>query len=228
MSRLIVSPGRLKQAVLRRIVRHSTAGEIDWEERATQLGARSVIDMRHAPGEYDYVTEMQKKIIFPYLKEALHGNETTILDFGCGVGRFTADLARMIQGNALGFDPTRKLIELCRPTGNTGFTSDDGFLETLSAEFDAIWICLVLGGIAENNLARLAGKIEKKLKTGGLLFFVESTGKRTVEGPWRVRTVARYERLFPSVSVQRIGGYYDAGQEISIFAGRKTQDAPHR
>ena len=41
---------------------------LDWDANAAELGAYSVIGGRHAPGDYEYVTERTKEIIYPYSK----------------------------------------------------------------------------------------------------------------------------------------------------------------
>src|SRR5947208_7202047 len=67
-----------------------------WEERAKNHGRRSVLNTSHSEDEYDQVTEMQKREIFPHLVSALKGTEKVVLDFGCGPGRFTGSLASLI------------------------------------------------------------------------------------------------------------------------------------
>lgn len=195
---------------------------IDWDVRAKCLGAYSVINTAHSKEELDYVTHKQKEIIFPYFRAALNGSESNILDFGCGVGRFTTDLANTIKGSAVGFDPTKKLIQLCPKIENIKFTDDAKFFETLEVKFDVIWICLVLGGLSNALVEKLAIQIESNLASNGLLFFIEMTSHENNEGSWQGRSINFYRNLFPSVKVLKVGSYHDAGQEISIFSGRKN------
>ncbi len=218
--RLILSPKKIINILNKRML--AIKNDIQWDSRAEELGEYSVIDNRHSREEFDYVTAMQKKIIYPYLKNSLNGQEKSLLDFGCGVGRFTADLANIINGRAVGFDPTKKLIDLCRADKNVEFISAQNYLEESSECFDVIWICLVLGGISTEKLIDIAKKIINKLNKDGLLILIESTGNGEVEAPWRVRSIEDYEALFQDVNLSKIGKYYDAGQEISIFSGRKS------
>jgi len=71
--------------------------EINWDDRFKKLGVYGLIDTRHPKNELSYVTKEQKRIIFPYFKSMLNGNEMNILDFGCGSGRFTHDLASILR-----------------------------------------------------------------------------------------------------------------------------------
>ncbi|MEI7441714.1 MAG: class I SAM-dependent methyltransferase, partial [bacterium] len=146
--------------------------------------------------------------------------EKNLLDFGCGPGRFTSDLAQIINGKAIGFDPTKGLIDLCKATPNTQFTYVYNFSDS-QILFDVIWICLVLGGLSNEQLAFTVKKLEKVLARHGLIFLIESTSKNQTKGCWKTRTVEYYQNLFHSIPLKKIGEYFDANQEISIFAGRK-------
>jgi hypothetical protein len=92
---LISDPKRIPQVIKQRIL--GAPFVIDWDSRVDELGAYSVIDSRHTPDEYEYVTRRQKEIIYPYFLSNLNGYEQSVLDFGCGAGRFTSDLAEMIN-----------------------------------------------------------------------------------------------------------------------------------
>ena len=198
--------------------------EIEWNSRVNELGAYSVIDTRHAPSEYEYVTKRQKEILFPLLKSQLSGLEKTVLDFGCGPGRFTQDLAEIIKGKAVGTDVTEKLIKLTVPHPDVKFIYAKNFFAENNLKFDIVWVSLVLGGIPDKNLRPILDGIVDSLSPNGLLFLVESTGDEPVEEIWRIRTRDQLCSLFPSIALQTLGTYYDVGQEISILAGRKIEN----
>jgi SAM-dependent methyltransferase len=219
--RLVSHPQRIPQVIKRHILGKPKV--IDWDSRVNELGAYSVIDTRHTPDEYEYVTKRQKEILYPHFLSKLNGDERSVLDFGCGAGRFTADLAEMINGEAIGTDVTQKLINICPANKNVSYICSERFFEENKLTFDAIWVSLVLGGLPDNELSVLAKKIEAAVVQNGLLFLVESTGERYLEGLWRIRTRAQLTSLFPLIQLQHIGSYYDVNQEISILAGRKSQ-----
>ena len=141
--KLVRHPQRIGHAIARRICGKQLS--LDWQTLASDCGGYSVIDSRHPPEEFDYVTKRQKEILFPLLRQLLDGNERTILDFGSGPGRFTGDLAELTQ--------------------------------------------------------------------------------TPVSGAWSIRTRAPLRSLFPSLRLAHVGTYYDAGQEISVLAGRKVAPA---
>jgi SAM-dependent methyltransferase len=194
-----------------------------WEERAIKHGKHAVLNLSHQETEFDQVTVSQKRTLLPLFSSQLLGSERTVLDFGCGPGRFTEDLATAIHGCAVGVDISKELVHLAPPAPNVTFrvvpvevTPGD------SAEFDAVWICLVLGGIPETALKNTVMLLEEVLKPGGLMFLVENTAQKPDGAYWFFRSASYYQTLFPSINLQRISTYTDVSEEISIFAGRKT------
>jgi len=218
--RLFSQPKHIPQ-----VIKHRVFGKpkvIEWDSRADELGAYSVIDTRHSPDEYEYVTKRQKEILYPLFKQQLKGHEQTILDFGCGPGRFTGDLADLTNAKAIGTDITARLIELAPPHPNVEYIHSKTFFDDHCLAFDVIWISLTLGGIPDNELPAITKRIANALIGDGLLFLVESTSETPVEGIWRIRTREQLMSLFPTVRLRHIGSYYDVNQEISVIAGRKA------
>lgn len=208
-------PSKIKGRVLGR-------REFDWNANAAELGAYSVIDGRHSPSDFEYVTKRTKEILYPLVQEQLDGNEKTLLDFGCGPGRFTGDLAEIIDGNAIGVDVTKKLIEIAAPHPRVHFLySEDIFEENLITSFDMVFICCVLGGINDNELTEIASNLVGVLDNDGLLFIIESTAPAPVKDTWRIFTSNEIVGLFPGVDLRPIGVFHDANQERTVFCGRK-------
>lgn len=216
---LFCQPNRIPQVIKNRVF--GVASSIDWDSRADKLGAYSIIDSRHTIDEYDYVTRRQKEIIYPYFLSSLNGYEQSVLDFGCGAGRFTSDLAEMINGKSVGLDITQKLINICPPHEQVKYICDKKFFDNNKLIFDVVWVCLVLGGLTENEIVILAKNIEAVLADNGLLFIVESTGDTYLEDVWRIRTRQQLSSMFPLMQLKHIGTYFDVNQEISVLAGRK-------
>lgn len=194
-----------------------------WRKRARQYSERSVINIGHSEGEVEAVTKMQKETIFPYLKKQLTGREKLILDFGCGPGRFTCDLAAMIQGKAIGVDPIRYLIDLAPKNENVEYRlMKEGVIPVNDASMDVVWICLVLGGITDDDLLRSTMfEIKRVSKMDGLIFLVENTSEKKSGDYWKFRPVKTYQTLFDFIELKHISDYFDLGERISIMAGRK-------
>lgn len=216
---LLRDPKTIPRKIKRRLLRQRT---LDWNANAAKLGAYAVIDGRHPASDYEYVTKRTKEILYPLFQEQLNGTEQTLLDFGCGPGRFTGDLAEMIDGSAIGVDVTKKLIEIAMPHPRVHFLySKNIFEETPITSFDTVFICCVLGGIDNNELPEIANKLVGLLDSEGLLFIIESTGPAPVKDTWRIFTTSEIIGLFPGVDLKLISVFHDAGQERTVFAGRQ-------
>jgi ubiquinone/menaquinone biosynthesis C-methylase UbiE len=201
---------------------HRSLSPMDyWEKRAQTYGKRSVLNIGHTDDEFDEVTTMQKKKILPVLKQQLQGDEKIVLDFGCGAGRFTKELAEIIKGNAIGIDPVKNLIAMASTDFNVEYKiMEEGIIPLDDNSVDIIWVCLVMGGItSEKVLAQTVSEMERVLKTGGMLFLVENTSDKASGQYWKFRTVEFYQHLFPFVKLNYLSDYYDFDERISIMAG---------
>lgn len=117
-----------------------------WSERAKRYGVRGVLNLGHREGEIEEVTQRQKEEIFPHLESALNGTEERILDYGCGPGRFTSALAKLIRGTAVGVDPTQHFLNLAPQSHDVTYhLMRDSVVPQEDKYFDVVWICLVLG-----------------------------------------------------------------------------------
>ncbi len=194
-----------------------------WEKRARQYGKRSVINIGHSEGEVSAITKMQKDTIFPYLSKLLTGREKLILDFGCGPGRFTCDLALMIQGKAIGVDPIGYLIELASQNEDIEYRlMKESNIPVNDASVDVVWICLVLGGVTDDDLLRSTiSEIKRVSKKDGLIFLVENTSEKKSSDYWKFRSVETYQTFFDFIELNHISDYFDLGERISIMSGRK-------
>jgi len=194
-----------------------------WEARATTHGARSVLDLRHSDAELEAVTARQSEILFPLLRDQLEAGDRRLLDFGCGPGRFTARLAELTGGTALGVDPVAHYLELApRATGVEYRHIEGDRIPAGDSSFDVVWICIVLGGIvSRRDLKRTVREIDRVLRPGGLLFMVENTSATRDGYYWRYRSAEDYRRLFPNVALTEISEYVDIDQRMSVLAGRK-------
>jgi SAM-dependent methyltransferase len=135
-----------------------------WEQRVKMFGKRSVLNISHTDAEMKAVTNMQRQEIYPYFRNSLRGNEKLVLDFGCGHGRFTIDLASMISGKAIGTDPIKSWLEMVPKHENVKYKiMKEGEIPLPDTYVDIVWICLVMGGIKENVLGRTVKEIERNI-----------------------------------------------------------------
>jgi ubiquinone/menaquinone biosynthesis C-methylase UbiE len=194
-----------------------------WKKRAKAYGRRSVFDLRHTEEELEAVTRKQGDILFPILEQQLRGDEKLVLDFGCGPGRFTHDLAEMVRGKAVGVDPVKRLLDLAPQYPDVEYrVMKQARIPVETGSVDAVWICIVLGGIvAEKLLQKSIAEIDRVLKNRGLVFLVENTSRQPDTLHWKYRSVEMYQRLFKFVKLKHISDYFDLDERMSIMAGRK-------
>lgn len=212
---------------LRRVAARANQGPFDWkvywEDRAKRYGVRAVYNLSHREEELAEVTTRQKQHLFPLLKQELAGSGLRGLDFGCGPGRFSPELAATLGGHVWAIDPIQSFIDKAPADEQVTYQTFDGL--TIPFEtgfFDVAWVCLVLGGLDDRRLDHTSTELMRVLKPGGLLFLVENTtpGRAHVRH-WHFRAPADYQVLFPRTTLREIGSYLDLVERISIMAGRK-------
>ncbi len=202
----------------------AAAGLQYWTRRTERLGARAVINVEH-PADHDLaaVTEQHRQILLPALAALLDGSERVVCDLGCGAGRFTADFARVIGGRAVGVEPVAALRALAPRADAVSYRglAPDGHLPLADGEADVVVTVTVLGGlVADGELTRTAAEIRRVLRPGGLLFLAESVSRSSRYEHWAPRTLAAYESAFPWADLAEVAQFDDAGDAISVLAGR--------
>jgi ubiquinone/menaquinone biosynthesis C-methylase UbiE len=202
-----------------------------WSERARRFGRRAAVNLAIQDDQMDAETKRVEAELFPMLRGELTSAPRWLLDYGCGWGRFTADLAAEVRAaHTIGYDPTPELIAMARPVPavDVRFVSSpvEEFFETLDVRFDLIWIQAVLGGISNDELPALANRLCAVLSAGGLLFLVEDTHPIGSNNSfWHVREQRYFLELFdaPGVSIRVLGTMPTGfGGTKSIFAVRKN------
>jgi SAM-dependent methyltransferase len=196
-----------------------------WRRRAKRYGKRAVLNLAHSNTEFEVVTNLQKEKIFPYLSQALRGNERFILDFGCGPGRFTLALAEIAQAKVIGIDPIPEFIKIAPTSKDVEYRlmKEDNKIPLLNSSVDVVWICLVLGGLSGSALDKIVLEIKRVLKPDGLLFLVENTSSKPDAEHWKFRSITDYQTLFSEFSLQHLNDYVDLDEQISIMAARRFE-----
>lgn len=202
-------------------------GHAYWKERTRALGARAVVSTDHpdATGLND-VTAGHRAILLPVLAGLLDGSERTLLDLGCGTGRLTADLAALLGtagGRAIGVDPVGDLLALAPAGDATAFRllEADAPLPVDDGAVDVVFTLTVLGGLlGDGELDAMAGEIRRVLRPGGLVFLAESVSGDAAVEHWSPRTIADYAEAFPWAPLREVARFVDAGDPISVLAGR--------
>jgi SAM-dependent methyltransferase len=195
-----------------------------WTRRTEELGARAVVNFHH-PDDRDLeaLTAEHRRVLLPALEALLDGSERVVCDLGCGAGRFTADLAALIGGRAIGVEPVAALRALAPRAPGVSYRGlrRDGRLPLFDDEADVVVTVTVLGGlVAEGELAATAAEVRRVLRPGGLVYLAESVSGSSSYEHWAARTVAAYRSAFPWADLVEVAQFDDAGDPISVLAGR--------
>ncbi len=198
-------------------------GKKYWEHRARKYGKRAVLNIGHSEKEIEEVTQKQKQILYPALRSQLNGTEKIVLDLGCGPGRFTADIAHLIDGKAIGIDPIRRFLKIAPLDARVEYRLlSGGGIPCGDESVDIVWVCLVLGGLTElTELRNSISEIGRVLKRGGLLFLIENTSDKKNSKRWHFRSPEAYCQLIKFAPLKVLSNYEDLGETITVMAGRK-------
>jgi ubiquinone/menaquinone biosynthesis C-methylase UbiE len=188
------------------------------------MGARAVVNATATDEQLAEIGASQRSTMFPILSEMLRGDERLALDFGCGPGRFTAELAGAIGGRAVGVDPVAQLLELAPAHPQVEYRRQSGDRIPLAdAEADVAWICLVLGGITDDgSLQRAVAELERVLRPGGVMLLAECTNSRPDLPYWSYRPVEEYVAMFDSVDLMPRGQYMELDNTVTVLAGQRA------
>lgn len=212
----------------------------EWDTRVESLGVdRAVFHLRHRTSEaLAAITKLQEDAILPVFHGLLGGvpayfeeKDVTLLDFGCGIGRWSPVLHEI--GRTIAVDPTAQFLKYAREHNPLDPPSEyrlyqNGKISMADGEADVVWACMVLSTVLDDvMLAATVAEIDRVLKPGGLMFLVDNTwghGK-PVRSRWSMsRTVAEYQAAFANVApLEEYGHYVDLGETNTIMAGLKVK-----
>lgn len=187
-----------------------------WEARADEHGPEGVGDLSRPLSELAQDTVDEKAGLLPFFRAQMAAPPARVLDFGCGFGRFTNDLAAVATEKAVGVDATPALIAAA--VGNAGdkaeFVVARGKLPFPDGYFDALWVAYVLIHVVGPNKAATAEELLRVLKPGGTIFLTEGvTTWRKGSAHCEFEPYEWYDRHFGGLTPYRRDDVIAAGGE---------------
>lgn len=188
-----------------------------WKKRYEDKGGERTVGHKDWSNE-EYFLYKKKlcRMLIPIIK--LYSNvgcsSTRVLDFGCGIGRFT-DILYRYHSYYLGVDIVK--VALDRAKKQHGEKSDldfrlirDNKLPVKEKEegFDLIWSCVVMQHIVDDSLLqKYFEQFKTILKKQGCVLFVESLEHPHDTSYMCRRTEKDYENLLDSFSVIHLSSF---------------------
>jgi SAM-dependent methyltransferase len=204
-----------------------------WEGRVSRLGPeRAVYHNRRDPATFRQIEAEHQAAILPTLVASLTHEHYTILDFGCGWGRWTPVLADATGCGVLGVDLTAPLIDYAR--GHRAHERvrydtilDDGTIPLSTCGADVIFAFTVLSAITQPAMLDFVlAEWARVLRPGGLVWLVDNTSKvngKPVRSPDSIsRTKEEYVQLFSGwVDLAPVLDLEGMGEIDTRFVGRR-------
>lgn len=172
-----------------------------WRERAGFRDLRSVIDPADANGRKNTYIDMVQKLALQ--RSFRIGPDDVVLDFGCGVGRFTEWLEKR-SGHVIGIDAVPEMVEVARelhPKSQCKWLTYSGSRLPLDdSSVDRILSVWVLQHMLDDLvLGQLVDEFARILRPRGTVALIEQVvpgSGKLVSGYIHQRTVAEYEHVF--------------------------------
>lgn len=192
---------------------------VRWRRRARRYGPRAVGDLG-CPVPLDAQTRAEQRAWLPLLQGALEGWERVVLDFGCGVGRFTPALADLLGGEAIGLDPVPEFLACAPAHPRVRYVRLRRARVPLpDASVDVVWACLTLGALRTRPLLlRLAHEIRRVLRPRGLLFAVDHVEPGLRSRHYVGRSFEEYAAALAPLPLALLAPPDERG--VAVFAGR--------
>jgi SAM-dependent methyltransferase len=172
-----------------------------WRERAGYRDLRSVIDPADVNGNKNRYIDLLQKLALG--RSFAIGPRDTVLDFGCGIGRFT-DWLEKRGGAIIGIDSDSEMIAVARelhPHSRCRWMTYSGQRLPLEDQsVDRILSVWVLQHVLDDaNLRQLIADFARVLRPGGAIALIEQVipgHGNVVPGYIHQRTAGEYHELF--------------------------------
>jgi len=195
-----------------------------WNDRAKRQGKGTVGHCRYTEREFQDASDQFRDELISRVEELMPKSCSTAVDFGCGWGRFTNDLAKLIKGNCIGLDICLPLLELAESADQVRFECIDPLapFPVEDAGVDLIFTCTVLQHVVvEEVLNHISREFNRVLRPGGLVFLFENTAEKSPSRHIRFRSVKEYQGYFPWGNLTHDGTLEFEGEQHSVMYGYK-------
>lgn len=196
-----------------------------WDARARQSGPRAVAHIAWNDAQFEQATREWWQKFRRQLGRYLKSRHQRILDYGCGVGRFTQRIVADLGREAVGVDISPTMVDMARgrcPGVDFRVVNPGAGLPFADETFDVIFACTVLQHIPDDELPAVVAELNRVRKRDSVVFLFENTHpakrRKSYSGHVVFRGEVEYRRLFPGVG--EVESWYVEGEKHAILAGR--------
>lgn len=153
---------------------------IDYEKRFQKFGSLAVNDLTGNNTHADALLLSQLKCYKIELEKIVTLLNGTVLDYGCGVGKFCPLFASLSFDRIEGYEPSHALHDVAK-----GYDKLYSQLSEISRKYDLIFVNNVLGGVSKADLCEFLNFCRGHLAENGSLCIIEVPfGTGYVELSW--------------------------------------------
>lgn len=189
--------------------------------QAEKIGLRDLLNAKTFIDPSRNVTDRQWDAACACIQKKLRGDESRGLDYFCGSGSFTADLAQLIGGEVLGIDSSLPLIHEATPGPGVRFAhAPDGRVPSGRGTMDVVLVNHALSGLRGRRIERAVAEIVRVLKPDGLLILIDNTADLPDTEHHVYREPAAYLEMFPQVALRPMNKATAHRPRLSVMIGR--------
>ena len=197
---------------------HLPPPEVFWDRKVKR---RRTLASSHDAWDASAWVEQRKKL-WAFFKKVWRFRGSSVLDFGCGTGRFSEYLAKEI-GAYVGCDLSQQM--LCHAESRFPELS---FVKNTAAtlpfsdnQFASLFVCETLQHIPDDLLPLVAKELRRVVRERGRVLILENTQRLRTRHDWErqlvYRTPLEYQQLFPGVTPR--GSFDIEGEPYTLLAG---------
>lgn len=195
-----------------------------WDQRGKRLGRRAVGHISWTQAQFEELTGQWWKKFKRHLSARLKPG-MTLLDYGCGIGRFTSRIAAQMPVNVVGVDIAKSMLDMARtahPTLDFRLLRPGAPLPFADNSLTALFTCTVLQHVPDDEMEILAAELHRVLAPGAAIFLFENCHRARVRSSHSGHVVFRpegeYRQMFPGIV--EIESWMVEGEKHAILAGR--------
>jgi glycosyltransferase involved in cell wall biosynthesis len=168
MTSLIRGIRKIKNKIKKKMKNLGVAYKVNYKRRIKTFGKFAVNDLSD---NNDYLESVCLSQLAHYKREisSICGRRfVSVLDFGCGPGKFISLFEAIGEGKKFGYDPARELLN-----STLGYDQVYSDLSKIGGEFDLIFVNNVIGGLDKHEVEEFESFCRRRLSSNGVLCVVE-------------------------------------------------------